>query len=598
MNSSTISPTALVPHGPRFPYCVGLAVAVVLAVMTCHYYAGENASIRIHDCLDALIPTTSVFAKSDVLFAGGKAVFQPLLGGVPRNCYGSELELTILPYRYLSNFHAYVFNEFLARMVALFGMALLLRSHVLPGGTPWALAGAACAFALLPFYPYGLCIAGQPLLFYAALNLGAGKHKLASLVVVALFPFFSNLILIGFALVPMLAIYLVYRWRVSGRLPGWLAAALMLLTAGYLVCCYRLFLNWFVQSGYVSTRTEFTADAWTLKTALKTAAQDLLQGQYHAASMQFPFILLATLLALATCVAKRSPADRLSWRQGWKGILGEENCSPALVLIVVLLLINAFLSLVRGLAGWQGTARLIEASHVRLLQTFQYDRVYWLHPALWGIVFACALEQISLKVRSGRIFAVGLLTLQLVWLAQGVREERISFHQFYSPELFAEIKDHIGKPQQSYRVVSLGMHPGIALYNGFYLADGYSSDYPLQYKHRFRKVIAAELAKSDELKDYFDGWGGRCYLYSAEIGKQFVLTKDQAMRKVKSLDIDAAALYDLDVRYVLSAVEIGNASSLGLELQRVFERDDSPWQIYLYSLKVPPAERSYNSATK
>ena len=120
------------------------------------------------------------------------------------------------------------------------------------------------------------------------------------------------------------------------------------------------------------------------------------------------------------------------------------------------------------------------------------------------------------------------LALQLVWLAQGIHEERISFHQFYSPELFAEIKDHIGKPQQSYRVVSLGMHPGIALYNGFYLADGYLSDYPLEYKHRFRKVIAAELAKNEDIKDYFDGWGARCYLFSAELDKRFVLTKDQA----------------------------------------------------------------------
>src|SRR5208337_1144501 len=131
----------------------------------------------------------------------------------------------------------------------------------------------------------------------------------------------------------------------------------------------------------------------------------------------------------------------------WTGILGEQNCSSAMVIFAKLLLVIGSLSLVYGMARWHGTAKLIEASHIKLLRAFQYERVHWFHPTLWGIVFACALEQIVLKVRSGRAFAGGLLAIQLIWLAQGIHEERISFHQFYSPELFAEIRDHIGKPQ-------------------------------------------------------------------------------------------------------------------------------------------------------
>lgn len=583
---SATSPNPGNPQAHGFQRSMRLAAAVVLAVMVCHYYCGENASIRIHDCLD-ILPASALLAKSDVFFAHGDAVFEPPLGGIPRNCLGSEYELPLLTYRYLSVFDAYVFNEFLARIVALLGMALLLRSYVLPAGTPWVSAGAACAFALLPFYPLGLCIAGQPLLFYAVLNLGSGRHNLASLLVVALFPFFSSLVLIGYALVPMLAIYLVYRWRAARRFNGWLAAALILFVGGYLVCNYRLFLNWFVVSDYVSMRMEFATRDATLRAALKTSVANLLEGQYHAASMQFPFILFATILALASCAAKRTSDDRISWRQRWKGILGEDNCSPALVIVVVLLLINGSLSLVYGLATWHGTGQLIQSSHIGILKTFQYDRVHYLHPALWGIVFAAALEHIVLKVRSGRILAGSLLAIQLVWLAQGIREERISFHQFYSSELFAEIKDHIGKPEHSYRVVSLGMHPSIALYNGFYTADGYYMDYPLEYKHRFRKVISKELAKKEKIKSYFDGWGSRCYLFSAELGTQYLLTKDQATRKIQSLEIDTAALYNLDVRYILSAVEIENAPLLGLELERVFERIDSPWKIYLYRLPLP-----------
>ena len=403
MSSSTNSPNTCGSQTLRFPHCLGLAVAAVVAVMTCHYFSGENASIRIHDCLDSLIPTTSVFAKSDVFATGGNAIFEPLLGGVPRNCFGSEgYDGFALPAR-----------EPFSR--------LCLQRVPRADRCPVRHGAAAAALRLAWGHALGECRRGLRLRPAAVLSVRPlhcrptavvlcgleprRDHKPASLLVVALFPFFSNLVLIGFVLVPALAIYLAYRRRVMRRLNICLLAALTLLTGGYLVCSCRLFLNWFGQSGYISMRSEFGANAWTLKTALKTAALDLLQGQYHAASMQFPFILLATFFAMAVCVAKRSPEDRVCWRHGWKGILGEENNSPAMRLVVVLSLINALLSLVRGLAGWHVTAQLIEASHIRFLRTFQYDRVYWLHPALWGIVFACALEHILRKVRSGRLFA-------------------------------------------------------------------------------------------------------------------------------------------------------------------------------------------------
>jgi hypothetical protein len=39
----------------------------------------------------------------------------------------------------------------------------------------------------------------------------------------------------------------------------------------------------------------------------------------------------------------------------------------------------------------------------------------------------------------------------------------------------------------------------------------------------------------------------------------------------------------LGVEYIFSAVEIGNGEQLGLKLEKVFERDDSPWRIYVYA---------------
>ena len=289
------------------------------------------------------------------------------------------------------------------------------------GGTPlasaWVISGAACAFALLPYYPYGLCIAGQPLLFYAMLNLSGGKHKLASLCVVAAYPFFSSLVLIGYALVPIFGIYWAVRVWATRKLNAWLLAAVVLLITGYVVCNYGLIQGLLAPSGFVSSRTEFNpVEGLRITTALKTAAQNMLFGQYHAASSQFPFILTATLLALATCIARRTTDDRISWQHGWKGIVGEGGYSPSIVYLIVLLFVAAALSLIYGLAGWSGTIALLKASHIGLLRTFQFERVHWLHPLVWGVIFACALEQIVNKVRSGKAIAIGILALHLVML--------------------------------------------------------------------------------------------------------------------------------------------------------------------------------------
>jgi hypothetical protein len=48
------------------------------------------------------------------------------------------------------------------------------------------------------------------------------------------------------------------------------------------------------------------------------------------------------------------------------------------------------------------------------------------------------------------------------------KQNRIkTYDEFYSIDLFENIQADINKPQSSYRTVSIGIHPGIAQYNGF-----------------------------------------------------------------------------------------------------------------------------------
>jgi hypothetical protein len=236
----------------------------------------------------------------------------------------------------------------------------------------------------------------------------------------------------------------------------------------------------------------------------------------------------------------------------------------------------------------------MDAPGFRAVKMLQLQRLNWLHAALWALVFAVSLATISTAVRRGwlrvlgQLAALGLIAMQLaVAIATQYcehREQRLTFAEFYSPGIFRDIRDFIGAPPAEYRVASLGLHPAIALFNGFHTVDAYWVNYPLEYKHRFRRAIAGELAKDAKLAAYFDGWGSRCYLFSAELGQQYLYTKDSPKRRIERLDVDTAALADLGANYILSAVEIGNAAELGLELQRTFARDDSRWEIFLYAV--------------
>jgi hypothetical protein len=213
--------------------------------------------------------------------------------------------------------------------------------------------------------------------------------------------------------------------------------------------------------------------------------------------------------------------------------------------------------------------------------------VDWLHPVSWALAFGGALMLLVHLARWGKGVVLVLIVLQLlVNLRIGYYEQMrqtLTYREFFSAELFTEIKAFIGKPPQEYRVVSLGMLPGIALQNGFYVLDSYQTIYPLEYKRRFREIIAPELEKDESLRRYFDDWGSRCYFYSSELRGRFSTKHDQK-RRVEHLDINVQALRELGGAWILAAVEIVNARELGLTLEKVFERDDSPWQIFLYSV--------------
>ena len=162
----------------------------------------------------------------------------------------------------------------------------------------------------------------------------------------------------------------------------------------------------------------------------------------------------------------------------------------------------------------------------------------------------------------------------------------MSYGDYYAIGVLSQVEDFLeereGKSKEGYRVVSLGIDPAAALYHGFYCLDGYSNNYSLAYKHAFRKALEPELKKSEYLTDYFDNWGNRCYLFSAECPGYYTIEKGGFF--FSNYELNTEALRELGAKYLFSAAYIANAKEQGLTLLREegFETEDSYYRIFVY----------------
>src|SRR5690606_17701933 len=234
---------------------------------------------------------------------------------------------------------------------------------------------------------------------------------------------------------------------------------------------------------------------------------------------------------------------------------------------------------------WEAWTPLKEK--VNLLTTFNFSRFHYFSVIFVYILFALSLLMLWRWGKWGKRIAIICLGLQFLALVpyneQVVYHNAPSYKEFFAEEQFTEIKEYIGKPVEDYRVVSIGIHPDIAQYNGFYTLDTYANIYPLTYKHEFRKIIEPELEKNKTLRNYYDYWGGRVYIFVDELGKKYEYKKDSD-KVVENLNLNTDQLKKMGGEYIISSVPILNAVENNLQLEKEFDHEDSVWKIYLYKV--------------
>lgn len=591
-----------------------LAAGLVLSClfMIPYFLLGGGSIVTYHDQLDGELFSYLLTAK--YLFTDIR-VYPEIMNGLPAAGAVPPAPLFVLLYAAFKPFTAFMISQWIIYLTAFLGMYLLLMRLT---GREFISFSIAVIFMLMPFYPvYGLCIPGQPLLFFAVLALfdkerrsavsssfprKAGYYFSADSIFYYLIIFFygisSSLVLAGFACLLLLGgsalIHTITALRLKKRGSLSLWFSLIVLLASYISVNSGLIRQvLFPGNTYISHKTEMVLSPQNFSDYFKEAFTTGISYAQSFHLVLFILMLFCLLLFFMNAVVKKeslfSGSDKLPLLKALRVLL-----FIFLICLFYAFYHGHFITEIRNISGG-------------ILKTFNLDRVCWLLPTAWCILagyllsFIADLREHKTAARSCSLcLKYGIISATLgIWgitvllhsplrpnlskLLKGGDYYALDWDRFFAEDIFSQIDSAIGKPKDSYHVISIGIYPAAAAYNGFYCLDGYSNNYPLEYKHTFRRIMEDELEKSDYIRDFFDNWGNRCYITTAEQANYYTFEK-KWNSVIYDLDLNTDVLKELDCRYVFSAAYLMNAEEKGLTLLREapFETEGSWYHIYVY----------------
>ena len=570
---------------------------ILLIQLVTFFFAGESHTyIGVHDNLDIHITDYKILKDNNSFFSHGKTV--PLLGGIDRNFLLSEFYAYSLLYAVLPNYFSYVTGYFLKILIALFS-GILLGKDILKDKYEkyeWAVVLFSFIYGLLPLYPaFSFSFASLPLLIWILRRVKNDGKKIYY-VFAFLYPTLSYFTFFGPFILGYIFVYFIYLF-VKEKKPNFrILTAAALIAAGYVLIEYRLFALIFA-SGQPTIRDTMVIENFTPVQIFESILNVFVNNIFHCEDLH-------RFVALPVFVVSFALINLFHIRnKEYKKLL-----TDPFNLIFWFIVANC---VVYGLYNSEFVRTLFEKL-VPPLKGWQFNRTIFFNPILWYTECLIAMARLSdyadkrKRENAGASkllhFAPATITLLILisvivtqslyndffntcyvnaWqAAKGTKSETLSYGEFFSKDLFEDIKKAIDyKGEYS---VAYGFHPAVLSYNGISTLDGCLSYYYQSYKDSFRKVIAPSLAESPEAQSYYDDWGARAYIFS---GSDFGIWNPVRTLDVsdKRLLIDTDAFSELNGKYIFSRVEISNSADLGLKLIGKYTDTNSPYTIWLYT---------------
>lgn len=548
----------------KYLLIAGLVVVVVYYIP--YLVLGESMFVWHHDFLDSHQAYLKQMKDAGTLFSFN-AIF-PAMDGVSTTGFDSLYLLRLLLYYLFPPYYAYLAGDAIARIFAFLGMFLLL-TYNRESCVKYNFAAFICSvlFGLLQFHCgyYELSSAGIPLILYAFANLKDENRIFLSLLIGVFVSSLASIFLMVFFCCILVFIYYCIICIRDKKTYKYLFCGLLVFGISSLLFSYNTIYN-FLCSDVISHRVEFCTGS-SLIDSLRGGLNMFFVTQEHTGILPTYGIIILLLIHI---FIKKGKINKKIF-----------NVLFSIIGIVSFYVIYNYLKY-----------RLPNCVFIHM---FQADRFYFFLPSLWVILLFLIMNEfdggrlskfICFGVISSILLGVFYLNPEYTSLGcslLGKEGALVRYNKFYDEDLFNQIKRNLNINSDT-KVIALGMYPSILTYNGMYTCDGYFTSYPLEYKHRFRNVISEELEKSNELKKYFDDWGSRCYLFSSELGRNYLLGKTHDIREVHNLEIDTKILHEMGCRYIISAVKINNFDLLNLSFLGSFATPQSFWELYVYEL--------------
>lgn len=573
---------------PLIPLPGWAYLAVFVVHLIPRVVLGGNGIITMHDSLD------SDFLYRVLMTAPGRvlnydAIIPEILNGVPRVAFPTGLGISGLLFSAFRPFNAYCVLEQVVHGIGFWGMYLLLSDH-LPGKLPRGLrALLSFTYACYPFYVvHEASISGQPAVAWALLHLlkaTGGRTRIAAFGVLAAFPFVSVLPTAGafVLLVAGVATALVCLVQRRFHRDVWLGIGLLVVS--YCIVNWP-FVHVMLTHAYPTHRETWVRQS-TWEHYRKWSWNVFWHGHVHSVSV--PTVCIATMTATGLLALVRRQLD-------------VARRMFAFVAVCAVLTYVSYLPVTPLIRPLQTLWPRIDTINIR---------TFWCVAPICLFGFSVAVSTWWTRWRFGKVPAILIALFQLYWVLDNPPNTKpelyqnyvelfdrwkrrpstqVTYNDFMAKPLYAAVKRHIGRPQSSYRILSVGIDPARGAYNGFYSADGYHNSYPLAYKARFRRAIAANLAIDTFARETFDNIGSYAFAFiPGTRNKGHRATKNPVQPPIGNFTLSRRALHDLGVEYVLASAPLTDPRlARVLEFDRTFQHRRVPLIIYLYKVKPNP----------
>lgn len=561
-------------------YIIGAGLLLILLYHVPYFMAGPDGVYRIHDYLEQ--DYVYCLLNRKYLFTDLGVKVQELFDGADKCSIQSHSLIQVLLTYVFHEEALLIANMILDSAVGFIGMFLLIEK--IDEDVVWGL-NLCCSltFALGVTLMHGMTVKVVPFFIYFCILLWDNQVKYKIIISVCLFliGLGSSLIYGGFLLCLILLILnLIKTYKKKSVGLGWIGLTCLVL--GYSITYFNTIVS--VLSGFPSHREEFTIfpeGFW------KIFYQYLIDGYGETAPFLNGKLVMGLILGVGVikCIAYRN--------------IKCKYIHTIIVMSAITVGVCFFSTIYKKMV-------FVDNFIFPFLKQVQINRAIFILPTLWYIIVYFSFRQIlEWFTRYDQFLVVCVVVVFVVLLMRGgqngyykgtikvVLSKKFNiqigspvssiatYKGYFDRKLMKEVKEYIDRPQDEYKVVSLGINPGVALFNGFFCLDGYSVNYSINYKHKFRKIIESELEKNLAHKEYFDGWGSRCYLISSEI--EFG-SDCQGQKCVNKLEISTKGLKQMGCEYILSGVEIENQNEIGLRCEKVFQSRESERIVRLYKI--------------